>query len=114
LNIVGQDLDTVQKYAEAMMEKLKTNPALQDPDLSSRPGKPEFQVKVDLPAAQRLGVTSAAVGRELRAQVEGLVPAVYRENGLEYDVRIRLRPDQRDLEENFNKILIPNMNERLV
>lgn len=114
LNIAGQDLKQVEDIALKVKEKLKDHPALLDVDTSFRPGKPEFQVQVDLDAAQRLGVSSSAVGSELRAQVEGLTPAVYRENGLEYDIRIRLKPEQRDLEKEYSRILVPNMNERLV
>ncbi len=114
LNIAGQDLAQVEGVAMKVKEKLKDHPALLDVDTSFRPGKPEFQVQVDLDSAQRLGVSSSAVGAELRAQVEGLTPAVFRQNGLEYDIRIRLKPEQRDLEKDYAKILVPNMNERLV
>lgn len=114
LNIAGQDLKQVEEIATKLKEKLKNHPALLDVDTSFRPGKPEFQVQVDLDAAQRLGVSSSAVGQELRAQVEGLTPAVFRENGLEYDIRVRLKPEQRDLEKEYSRILVPNMNERLV
>jgi len=114
VNIVGQDLAKVEEIAGKIAEKLRKHPALKDVDTSFRPGKPEFQVTVNLDDAQRLGVSSSDVGRELRAQVEGVTPAVFRENGLEYDIRVRLKPDQRDLEPAFHKILVPNMNQRLV
>lgn len=114
LNIVGQNLEEVNAFSEKVMAKLSKHPALLDADTTYRPGKPEFQVKVNLDEAQRLGVSSSAVGRELRAQVEGLTPAKFRENGLEYDVRVRLRPEQRDLAPAYHQILVPNMNERLV
>lgn len=114
LNIVGQDLAQVEQITAKLMDKLKDHPALLDVDTSFRPGKPEFQVQVDLQKSQRLGVTSSAVGRELRSQVEGVTPAVFRENGLEYDIRVRLRPEQRDIESGYKNILVPNMNYRLV
>ncbi|MBY0385170.1 efflux RND transporter permease subunit, partial [bacterium] len=114
LNIVGQDLQQIEDLTSKLMEKLKNHPALEDVDVSYRPGKPEYQIVVDLPKAQRLGVTSPLVGRELRGQVEGITPAVYRENGLEYDIRLRLAPEQRDLEVAYDKILVPNLNFRLV
>ena len=114
LNVVGQDLEQVTGYAAKVFAKLRLHHGLLDPDSTDRAGKPEFQVRVDANAAQRLGVTSGGVGRELRAQVEGLLPAKFRENGLEYDVRVRAKPTQRDLEPVFNQLLVPNMNERLV
>jgi HAE1 family hydrophobic/amphiphilic exporter-1 len=114
VNIIGQDLAKVEEIAGKVAAKLKSHPALKDVDTSFRPGKPEYQVIVNLDAAQRLGVSSSDVGRELRAQVEGLTPAVFRENGLEYDIRVRMKPEQRDLEKAYSKILVPNMNMRLV
>ncbi len=114
LNIVGQDLKQLEEIATKMTERLKKHPGLLDIDTSYRPGKPEFQVQVDLDAAQRLGVSSSQVGQELRAQVEGVIPAKFREKGLEYDVRVRLQPEQRDIERDYASILVPNMNGRLV
>ena len=114
MNLVGQDLDQVEKVAMKLVERLKQHPALLDVDTNYRPGKPEYQVRVDLNKAQILGVSSSSVGRELRAQVEGTTPAVFREKGLEYDIRVRVKPEQRDIERFYDEILVPNMNERLV
>ena len=114
LNLVGQNLPDIEKVAVQILEKLKNHPALLDVDTSYRPGKPEFQVQMKLDQAQRLGVSPGAVGRELRAQVEGETPAKFRENGLEYDVRVRLKPEQRDVEAAYHQILVPNMNNRMV
>ncbi len=114
LNLAGQDLKQIEELTMKTLEKLKDHPALVDVDTTYRPGKPEFQVLVDLNKAERLGVSSSEVGAELRAQVEGVTPAVYRENGLEYDIRVRLKPEQRDLEANYDKILVPNMNQRII
>ncbi len=114
LNIVGQDLNQLEEIGGKLFEKLKNHPSLDDVDVSFRPGKPEYQVLVDLGKAQKYGVSGPMIGRELRAQVEGLTPAVYRENGLEYDIRVRLTPDQRDLEKAYSSILVPNLNNRLI
>lgn len=114
MNISGQNLDQVVEIAEKVKQKLIHHPGLTDVDTSYRPGKPEFQIKIDLDAAQRLGVASTAVGAELRGQVEGNTAAVFRENGLEYDIRVRMKPEQRDLEKAYRQILVPNMNMRLV
>jgi len=113
LNIVGQDYQQLQAVALEAMAKFKNHQGLKDVDLDFRPGKPEVQIKIDAEKARRLGVLSASVGTELRALVEGVVPAVFRENGREYDIRIRLKSDQRDLQERFSSIKVPNMNNRL-
>lgn len=114
INIVGQDLNQVRDVSQKLFEKLKTHPALVDPEITDKPGLPEFQIKVDKEKAQVYGVSANQVGTELRAQIEGLIASKYRENGLEYDIRVRLQDDQRDLEKYFSQTTVPNLNFRPV
>src|SRR5690606_2592364 len=90
LNITGENLEDVRKVANAVYERIQKHPALLDPEISDKEGLPEFQIEIDDVKAQAFGVTPVSVGAELRAQVEGLTPAKFRENGLEYDIRVRL------------------------
>jgi HAE1 family hydrophobic/amphiphilic exporter-1 len=114
LNIVGPDLDKLEKYGQMAFEKLKTNDALKDPDISYRPGKPEWQVRIDTHKAEQLGVSSVVLGQEIRSQLEGAVPAVFREKGEEYDIRVRLQEDQRNLNQTFKTARVPNINGSLI
>lgn len=113
LNIVGSDQAILEKEAMFVMDKLKNHPALLDVDTSFRPGKPEIQVDIDPIRAARVGVLNTTVGNELRALVEGVTPAVFRENGREYDVRIRLKEEQRDVREYMQQLRIPSMNNQM-
>jgi HAE1 family hydrophobic/amphiphilic exporter-1 len=110
VNIVGQDLKQIEAVATALLEKLKAEPSLKDVDIGYRPGKPEVQISLNQAKAERLGVLTNTVGAELRGQVEGVTPAVFRERGEEYDVRLRMKEDQRNLKEEWNQIHVPNMN----
>ncbi|MFN7826024.1 MAG: efflux RND transporter permease subunit [Pseudobdellovibrionaceae bacterium] len=114
VNIIGQDLEKVRGVAQELFTQLKGHPALQDPEISDKPGLPEFQVKIDKEKAQFYGVTPVVVGAELRAQVEGIVASKFREQGLEYDIRVRMKDDQRDLEKSYSEITVPNINFRPV
>lgn len=114
LNIVGQDMKALIEYSEKVAEKLKTNPALQQIDSSYREGKPEYQVALKPDIAKLSGVTVTAMGMELRTLIEGQTPAIYRENGVNYDVRVRLQADERDLRKEFPYLKVPNLNNRLV
>lgn len=113
LYLVGSDQEQLEKVSQVVLENLKKNQALLDVDTSFRPGKPEIQVEINPEKASSIGVLDSAVGNELRALVEGVTPAVFRENGKEYDVRIRLKEDQRDLKKNLQTIRVPAMNGRL-
>ena len=114
MNISGANLDEVQAFAAKVLERIRNHPALKEVDTSYREGKPESQVIIDPGLAQEAGVSAIAVGAELRNQVQGEKTAIYRANGRDYDVRVRAPVEQRDLVANFNKIYVPNVNNRMV
>lgn len=112
--IIGPDLAVLEDISSRVFEKLKVHPALSDPTYGNKPGKPEIQIQIDKEKAEKLGVSTSMAGAELRALVDGSTPVVFRENGKEYNIRVSLKEDQRDLKKSFNEILIPNINGRLV
>jgi HAE1 family hydrophobic/amphiphilic exporter-1 len=114
LNIQGSDEAELVRISSLVFQKLKNNPALKDVDLSYRPGKPEFQVLPDREKAERLGVSTNVLGLELRTLMEGQTPAVYRMKGEEYDIRVRLNEEQRNLQKEFHRITVPNINGRQI
>lgn len=114
LNISGDNLEELQKVSQQVYEKLKTHPGLTDVDLNFRSGKPEFQVQPIRNKMESLGISTSVMGSELRTQMDGTKAAVFREKGNEYDVRVRLQEDQRDLIAGFNQTYIPNVNMRLI
>lgn len=114
LNIAGNDLAEIERVARQVYDRLKVDPNLKDVDIDYRPGKPELRVKLDNMRAEQRGVSTDMVGMELRTMIEGVVPAVFRQNGYEYDIRVRLREDQRNIKEQYSQFYVPNMNGRLV
>lgn len=114
VNISGPDLDKLEVVAKQVYDKVKNNPALLDVDVSYRPGKPEVQIIPDKERAARLGISSTLMGQELRTQIEGAVPALFRENDREYDIRVRLQDNQRNLRDAFQTTWIPNINNTLI
>lgn len=114
VNITGTDQKELEKLGLKLQEKLKTYPGLKDVDINFRPGKPELQVKFDQAKQQQMGISTIAIGSELRTQVDGSTPAKFRENDREFDIRVRLQENQRDLKADFNETYIPNINGRLV
>ncbi len=114
LNIVGNDQKVLEEIGNKVLAKMKANPGFKDADINFRPGKPEFQIRPDKNRAEQLGISTAAIGTELRAQVEGVIAAKYREHGLEYDIRVRLEDGQRDLKAGFNETWVPNINNSLI
>jgi HAE1 family hydrophobic/amphiphilic exporter-1 len=114
LNILGQDQKKLQEYAEKVLAVAKADPGLLDVDISYRAGKPELQIPIDKFRADKLGISTAQAGSELRTQIEGVTTAKFREAGEEYDIRVRLQDDQRDLHKSFNDTYVPNINNNLI
>ncbi|HUO58381.1 MAG TPA: efflux RND transporter permease subunit [bacterium] len=114
LDLVGADYTVLQPVVDRIKEKFKSIPGLVDVQTNYDGGKAEFQAKLDPSRMRSLGVLGTDVGNELRAQISGVVPAKFRENGLDYDIRVRMQDDQRNLQENFLDVRVPNTNQQLV
>jgi HAE1 family hydrophobic/amphiphilic exporter-1 len=114
VNIVGDDMKEIEKYSSLLFQRIKNHPALKDVDSTNRPGKPEFQVIPDRTNAEKLGVSTTLMGSELRTMIEGTLAAVFRESGEEYDIRVRLQDDQRDLKKGYEETYVPNINYSLI
>jgi len=114
LFLISANNESLTKYADFLWEKLKHDSRLKDVDSSNKATRNEFRVIVKDDVAEIFGVNAKMIGDELRGFVEGYTPAKLRQKGLEYDVRLRLKPEQRDLETSFNKIYVPNLNYKLI
>ena len=114
LSVRGEDLDQLSAYVEKLKARLQQIKGLADIDTNYRTGKPEFQVAFDRQKAESLGVSTVTAGAELRARLEGNVPATYRVHGNEYDIRVRLAEKDRNLKEEFSTTNVPNSNFNMI
>lgn len=114
LIVRGENLEEISEYSKKLVERFKKIPGLVDIDTNFRSGKPEYHVVFDRGLSESLGISTSTAGGELRARVEGVVPATYRKNGREYDIRVRLQEDQRDLRKEFESTFVPNVNFNMI
>ncbi len=114
INIMGPDMKVLEAYTTKLLAYIRTSPALKDVDTNFRSGKPEFQIIPNKQKMEMYGISSTSLGQDLRTQVEGVKAGKYRENGIEYDIRVRLQEDQRNLEKDFYSTYVPNINNKLV
>jgi hydrophobic/amphiphilic exporter-1 (mainly G- bacteria), HAE1 family len=108
LIVSGYDLPSAESAAEKILEQVRTVPGLVDIDSSIKKGKPELRVNFDTKKMQDMGVSDTVAGMELRYNIAGSVVGKLRQNGLEYDIRARLKPEQRDLRNTFSQTRVPN------
>lgn len=114
LIIKGDSLKELDEYTGKLLAEVRKISDLADVDSTFRPGKPEFQIRFANDRMQAAGVTSGSAGGELRLNVAGGIVGKLHENGLEYDVRLRMQTEDRDLRKAYNRILVPNINGQMV
>ncbi len=103
VEIYGYDFNTTNALAEQIKKDLSELTSAKDVMISRKKDKPELQVVLDKAKMAQHGLNSAMVSMMIRNRISGLVPTQYKEEGDEYDIRIRLQEQYRssvtDLEE---------------
>lgn len=110
LSILSNSHEEIKKYGDMVMAQLQKDNVLKDLNSTMKPGKPEVVVKVDQARAQRFGISESLVGNEIRGRIEGVEAARFRENGREYDIRVRIKDGSQNFLKNLTQILVPNIN----
>lgn len=87
-------VDTASKVKEALLSGAV--PGVINPDISSKPGKPEVRAIPDRERMADTGLTASDVGAALRTLYQGNDDAKLRQNGLEYPIRVMLNLNDRN------------------
>ncbi len=106
LQTIG-DAGEMNAAAQGLADRLATIPGVVDIDVSYNPGKPEVLLVVDRRKAADMGINVATVGSTLRTLVEGEDVATYRGDGVEADIRVQLRPEDRDRLDQILELQVP-------
>jgi len=93
-------------YVSELKKKLKAGliKGLVNPDISSKPGKPEVRAIPDRVKMADLGVTTAQVANALRILYEGNNDTKFRVSGKEYDIRVMMDRKDRDNPEILSQV----------
>ncbi|WP_430973231.1 efflux RND transporter permease subunit [Sunxiuqinia rutila] len=94
--IYGYNFDVTNLYAEQVLDRLKRMDGAQDVTISRKNDKPELQIVLDRNKLSEHGLTTAQVSMFIRNRINGLVPSYYKEEGEEYDIKIRLEEKYRN------------------
>ena len=108
ISLSGIDIDLVMKTGNELKSAIENIPGADNVQLSVEEGSPEFKVIPDKDKMQRLGLTSAYVGQNLRTAFTGNEDAKMTENGTEYPVRIWLDAFSRRNFEDVQRLTIVN------
>jgi HAE1 family hydrophobic/amphiphilic exporter-1 len=91
VNVRGDDLATLKRYAAEIKEKLYEIPGLVDLEVTLEHETPEYRLAVDRERAMDSGVNTAVIARTVGALVGGQTVSTFEdEEGEARDVRVRL------------------------
>jgi len=110
LHIQGDDFDQLLAYSQKAKQILSQIPGAVDVGISYKAGKPEAQMVVDRDVAADLGVNASTVSATLKTLFNGTVVGQYEVGNDRYDVRARLKDEQRRNLSNFDGIYLSSSN----
>ncbi len=96
VEIYGFDFNATNLVAEQMYQKITTLPEATDVTISRKKDKPELEVKLDREKMALHGLNSAVVSTMIRNRVNGLIASRFKEEGEEYDIKVRLDEEHRN------------------
>ena len=108
LEIYGYDFEQTEAAARRIRERMMENPNFIQVVLSRDQYTPEYEVDFDREKLALNGLTSTTAAAAVSAAMSGTVASYYREDGEEYNIRVRFAPEFRQSMEDIENIVIHN------
>ncbi len=108
VEIYGYDFETSDRVAKLLQEKMLANGTYSQVLISRDEYIPEYQVDFDREKLAVNGLNSTTAAAYLSAAMNGSTQTFYREDGDEYDIRVRYAPEFRTSIEDIENIIIYN------
>ena len=95
VDIYGHDFAVTDQISKAFMAEIRKSPACAQALSNRDEFMPEYQVIFDPQRLAEHGLTNSMVASYLRNSIYGATASFYREDGQEYEIRVRLAPEFR-------------------
>ncbi len=100
IDVLGFDLDILQRVAEQVLAVVNTTEGAVDAEIGRDPGRPEIRVEIDRVKAAAHGLNVSQVAHSVRTLFYGTTATMYRESDEDYDIVLRLdEPYRRTIED---------------
>ena len=106
VKMFGEDLDVLEKKADAIQRTLAGVPGIVDLATFKETGEPQIQVQINRNKVARYGLTIADVQDTVATAVGGQAFTQYLDGEKRFDVVVRLAPDSRRDVENIQNITV--------
>ena len=108
IEIYGYDFDTSDALAEQVANMFRKMEGCSEVTISRDEYTPEYHVDFDMEKLARSGLDVTTASTYLRNRINGSVTSFYREDGDEYDIRVRYDKKYRESLEDIENITIYN------
>lgn len=95
LVVGGPDYESVQAWAETLVEVAEQNPRLRDIDINFEQNQPQFDVVLDRERADDLGISAEIIARTLQTMLASREITSYVDRGREYAVILQAKDEDR-------------------
>lgn len=106
--IYGYDMPTTDSVAARLKSRLLNVKGVSEVNISRSDYQPEYQVDFDREKLALHGLNLTTAANYLRNRINGAVASKYREDGEEYDIKVRYAPEYRTSIESIENILVYN------
>jgi len=114
INLYGDDFAILRKLADQTKEVLKTVEGVQDIEDSEVIGKTEIRVLPDHDRVSQVGLSVREVATTIRANFAGIVASSLRSLDEEIDIRVQLRPPEKEADRQLQDIKVGNPQGQLI
>lgn len=92
VQVRGDDLEVLEQISAQITEIVRNVQGTREVTSSLDEGNPEVQVRVDRKRAATYGLTPRQIAGEIQNAMLGTVASTYKDEGEEYDIRVRYSP----------------------
>ena len=112
LQILGDDSDALERFAEAAERVIQPTPGAIDVQMQREGGKPYAEIRLDPARLARFGLNNEQVMTAVETALGGMAVTYSVEGALQYPVRIRYSRERRDDPDELVQLQVPANAER--
>lgn len=107
MEIYGYNLNTTTDLAKEFADRMMKSGVASEASISRKAEVPEYRVVFDEEKLALHGLTKVTAASELRNAINGSISSYFREDGDEYQIRVRYAPEFREELQSVQDVLIP-------
>ncbi len=110
----GPDFESVKLWSEALLERARANPGLENVEIDYEENQPEFRLDIDRERARDLGIEIGTIAQTLQGMFASREVTTYIDRGREYPVIIQAAEEGRETPADLMGVFVPTGSGELV